>query len=55
MLGFTRQKLRKVAIQGSEEKRGEFAAEVNFLDPNMFVWLDETGFDRRNNIPYLTD
>ena len=49
-LGFTRQKLRKVAIQRSEEKRGEFAAEVNFLDPNMFVWLDETGFDQRNNI-----
>ena len=49
-LGFTRQKLRKVAIQRSEEKHGEFAAEVNFLDPNMYVWLDETGFDRRNNI-----
>lgn len=49
-LGFTRQKLRKVALQRSEEKRGEFLAEIDFLDPNMFVWLDETGSDRRNNI-----
>ena len=37
-LGFTRQKLRKVAIQCSEEKHGEVAAEVNFLDPNMFFF-----------------
>lgn len=49
-LGFTRQKLRKVALQQSEEKRGEFLAEMAFLDPSMFVWLDETGSDRRNNI-----
>ena len=49
-LGFTRQKLRKIALQRSEEKRGEFAAEMDFLDPDMFVWLDETGFDHRNNI-----
>ena len=49
-LGFTRQKLRKVALQQSEDKRGEFLAEMAFLDPSMFVWLDETGSDRHNNI-----
>ena len=49
-LGFTRQKLRKVALQQSEEKREEFLAEMAFLDPSMFVWLDETGSDRCNNI-----
>ena len=48
-LGFTGQKLRKAALQRSQEKRGEFL-EIACLDPNVFVWLDETGCDRRNNI-----
>ena len=29
-LGFTRQKLRKIVLQCSEEKSGEFAAEMDF-------------------------
>ena len=45
-LGFTRQKLRKTALQWSQEKCGEFLAEIPCLDPNMFIWLDETGCDR---------
>ena len=49
-LGFTRQRLRRIALQRSEELRGEFMAEISFLDPNMLVWLDETGSDRRNAI-----
>ena len=49
-LGFTRQKLRKTALQRGQEKHGEFLAEIACLDPNMFVWLDETGYDHHNNI-----
>ena len=48
--GMTRQKLRRVALQRSDEKRAEFMAEISQFDPSMLVWLDETGSDRRNTI-----
>ena len=47
-LGFTRKKLRRVAIQQSESKRKEFMEEMDFLNASMIVWLDESGSDRRN-------
>lgn len=47
-LGFTRKKLRHLAIQQSELKRKEFMEEMEYINPNMIVWLDETGSDRRN-------
>jgi len=28
----------------------EFMAEVSAFDPNMLIWIDETGSDRRNEI-----
>ena len=43
-LGFTKKKLRHVAIQQSESKRKAFMEEM----ANMIVWLDESGSDRRN-------
>ena len=46
----TRQKLRTIAIQWSECKRAEFMADISLFDPDMLVWLDETGSDRRNSI-----
>ena len=33
--GMTRQKLQRIALQRSEELRGEFMAEISFLDPNI--------------------
>ena len=43
-MGFTRKKIRHVAIQQSEERRTEF---IEYIPANMIVWLDETGSDRR--------
>ena len=47
-LGFTRKKLRHVAMQRSDVKRAEFIEEMSYISANMIVWLDETGSDRRN-------
>lgn len=49
-LGITRQKIRHVAMQRNEESRGEFMAEMMTYDPEMFLWIDETGCDRRKLI-----
>lgn len=46
--GFTRKKLHHVALQRSVECRGKFFAEVLFYDVHQFVWVDETGSDRKN-------
>ena len=46
-LGFTRKKLRNVALQQSEVRRNEFMEEMSYLDAKMIVWLDETGTDKR--------
>ena len=43
----TRQRIRNIALQWSEAKRTEFAAEINILDPSMIIWIDEMGSDRR--------
>ena len=44
-MGCTRQVMRRVAIQCSDT-----LAEISIYDPRMFVWLDETGCDRRNTL-----
>lgn len=49
-LGFTRKKLTTIAAQQSDELRGKFMAEISVFDPNMIVWVDEMGSDRRNAI-----
>lgn len=46
-LGLTRQKIHHVALQRNEEIRGEFMAEMLTYEPEMFLWVDETGCDRR--------
>ena len=38
-MGCSRQVMRRVAM-----------ADVSIYDPKMFVWLDETGCDRRNTL-----
>lgn len=49
-LGLTRQKMRVIALQQSEELRLRFMAEISIFDPNMLLWIDETGSDQRNCI-----
>lgn len=47
-LGFTRKRLRHIALQRSDAKRAEFIEEMSYIGANMIVWLDETGSDRRS-------
>ena len=49
-LGMTRQKLRYVALQQSMDQRVVFMADISMFHPEMIVWLDETGSDRRNSV-----
>ena len=48
--GFTHKKIQQVALQRSVEHRGRFFAEVQFYGVHQFVWVDETGSDRRDQI-----
>ena len=45
---FPRKKMRMVARQRDELTRAIYAAEVALYNPEMFIFLDETGSDRRN-------
>lgn len=49
-LKFTRKRVQVIALQQNEETRIEFMSEVSAYDPNMFIWVDETGSDRRKSI-----
>ena len=49
-LGLTRQKMKRVAIGRSEVLRGQYMADIDVFDPNMLVFVDETGCDRQNLI-----
>ena len=47
--GFTRKKIQQVAKQRSVEFRGRFFAEVHY-HPEQFVWVDESGCDKREQL-----
>ena len=48
--GFTRQTLRTTALQRDEFLRQQFAHDVSVYSPDMLIFIDETGADRRNMI-----
>ena len=48
--GYTRKKIRQVAKQRSEVLRGLFMARVLQFPREFFIWVDETGSDRRDQI-----
>ena len=48
--GLTHKRIQQVALQRSDEYRGDFMAEMDFFDISQIVWLDETGSDKRDNI-----
>jgi hypothetical protein len=48
--GFTRTKIQHVASQQSKECRARFSAEMQQYRPDMFVFVDETGTDRRDSM-----
>ena len=45
-----RQKMTNVALQRSDVKRAEFIAEMMQFNTDMFMFVDQTGSDRRNCI-----
>lgn len=49
-MGCSRQKIQRIALQRSDQCRAKFMAEVAIYDPTMFVWIDETGCDKRNSM-----
>jgi hypothetical protein len=48
--GFTRQRLHAVATQQDAVLREQFIVDVSLYSPDMFVYIDETGADRRNQL-----
>ena len=46
--GFTRKKLQHTAIQRSEDARAQYLLEVGIYKPDMLVFVDESGTDRRD-------
>ena len=48
--GLTRQKMRQVALQRCSELRARFMAETCCFSADKFVWLDETGCDKKTAI-----
>ena len=48
--GFSRTKIRNVALQRNEEVRARYVVEVELYSPCMFVFVDETGCDRRDSM-----
>ncbi len=48
--GFTRKRVQSIALQQSETKRVQFMSDISVFDPDMLIWIDETGSDRRNSI-----
>ena len=49
-MGFTRQVIQHIDVHRSGESRATFMAEVSMYDPTMLVWIDESGFDKRNSL-----
>ena len=48
--GFTRQKLKIAAIQRDSLLRAQFVVDVSLYTPEMLIFIDETGSDRRDCI-----
>ena len=49
-VGFTRQKIKLVAKQRDESLRTQYIIDVSLLEPDMFIFVDETGADRRDTL-----
>ena len=49
-LGLTRKEVQRIALQCSEKLQLQFMAEISMFDPEMIIWVDETGSARRNSV-----
>ena len=48
--GFTHKKVEVIALQRSEQRRIEYMAEMSLFNPDMLIWIDETGSDKRKSV-----
>ena len=48
-MGCSHQVIQHIALQRSNEQRASFMAEIAMYDPQMLIWIDESGCDRRNS------
>ena len=48
--GLTRKKVQQIALQRSSVYRGDFMADVQWFSPDKFVWVDETGCNKKDQI-----
>ena len=49
-VGFSRQRMKLVALQRDKEIRAQFVSDVSIYEPEMLMFLDETGADRRDSL-----
>ena len=49
-LGLSRQRLKRIAMQRSEIQRARFLCDREEFRPDMFIFVDETGSNRRNSL-----
>lgn len=47
-IGMSYQQIKRYSLSRSEQKRADFWAEFTHYEPNMILWVDETGFELRN-------
>ena len=47
-MGLTRKKMRTIATQRSDIARTHFMVKVENMGADTFIWVDETGSDKRN-------
>ena len=50
LYGITRKRIRQVALQRCDALHGAFMAQYAVFHRNQFVWVDETGSDKRDHI-----
>ena len=49
LMGCSRRVIRHVALQRSDTLRAHFMSKISVYDPEMIIWIDESGCDRRNS------
>ena len=49
-VGFSRQRMKLVAIQQDDSLRAQFLSDVSPYQPEMIIFIDETGSDRRDSL-----
>ena len=42
--------MQRIALQCSEELQLQYMAEISMFDPEMIIWVDETGSTRGNSV-----